>query len=121
MKHFDFTIQANVLGTTDSFLGSIDWTKRRQVILFLREHRARRFVKMRTFLQHQVKKCWYPARSYTVPIECAYDLGRALIRASDGEQFTETPDWWHDFLEQYDALPRYGTNARKYPTASKSD
>ena len=91
--------------TVDTLLGAVSWTKRRMVLVFHREHGCRRYIQMRTFNQHQTKGCWYPTgRFYTVPIECAAELGRALLAAARGIPFGKQPDWYADFDKQYQAM-----------------
>ena len=41
-----------------------------------------------------------------VPIECAAELGEAIIAAGKGEPFGVQPEWWEEFEEQYEALGR---------------
>ncbi len=88
-------------------MAAVPWTKRRMVLVFKREHGARTYIQVRTFNRHQVKGCWYPApRFYTVPIECAATLGKAILAAAEGKRFGTEPDWYRDFEKQYKALPR---------------
>jgi len=95
--------------TVDKFLAAVPWTKHRTVIVYLREHGARRYVRLRTFNKHRTKGMWYPSpRFYMVPMDRAADLGRAIIEASRGRPFGPQPEWWADFEKQYAALPRGG-------------
>ena len=105
MKRADLSKKPEVLKTVDTFLSAIPWTKNRTVIIYLREHGGRRYVRMRTFNKHREKGCWYPApRFYTVPLECAAELGEAIIAASEGEPFGIQPEWWEEFERQYREL-----------------
>ena len=102
MKKVDLSKPPAVLETVDTFLAAVPWTTHRTVIIYLREHGSRRYVRLRTFLKHQVKNVWYPSRRfYMVPIAAAPALGQAIIAASAGEPFGEPPEWWAEFEEQY--------------------
>ena len=74
------------------------------VLVFLREHAGREYIRLRTFNRHQVKGCWYPApRFYMVPIEHAEELGDAIIAAGRGRSPGPMPEWYSDFEKQYKA------------------
>ena len=90
------------LKTLDTFLAAVPWTKHRTIIIYLREHGGRRYVRLRTFNKHRTKGMWYPApRFYMVPIDRAEDLGRAIIEASQGRPFGPQPEWWADYQAEY--------------------
>ncbi len=68
------------------------WTKNRMVVVFRRERNGREYVRCRTFNRHQIKKIWYPSpRFYMVPVNCAEELGKAIIAAARGEQYGQVP------------------------------
>ena len=116
MQGIDLSDKPAVLDTVDTFMAAVPWTKNRMVVIFLREHSGRRHVRLRTFNRHQTKGCWYPApRFYTIPIEKAENLDRAIIAASKGRPFGWEPEWWRDFEKQYAALlkNRLFVNCRK--------
>ncbi len=93
---------SSIFETVDTFLSAIPWTRNRMVLVFLREHGARRYVRLRTFNRHRVKGCWYPApRFYMVPVEHAKQLGEAIVAAAEGKPFGPEPDWYRDFEKQY--------------------
>ncbi len=72
---------------TDTFMAAVPWTKNRMVVVFRRERNGREYVRCRTFNRHQIKKIWYPSpRFYMVPVDCAEELGNAIIAAARGEQ-----------------------------------
>ena len=107
MDNIEQESSPHVLDTVDTFMSAVPWTKNRTVIIYLREHGGRRYIRLRTFNRHQVKGCWYPApRFFTVPIESAEELGNAIIEAAKGKPFGPEPDWWADFEEQYAELPQ---------------
>ena len=69
-----------------------------------RERNGRQYVRCRTFNRHQIKKIWYPSpRFYMVPVDCAEELGKAIVAAARGEQYGQVPGWWCDFDKQYQA------------------
>jgi len=112
MKRINLSKKPAVLETVDTFLAAVPWTKRRTVVIYLREHGGRRYVRLRTFNKHRVKGCWYPTkRFYMVPLESAEALGNAIIAASKGKPFDHQPDWWADFEKQYQELSREGSSA----------
>ncbi len=80
--------QCNIFNpATDTFIAAVPWTKNRMVVLFRRERNGREYVRCRTFNRHQIKKIWYPSpRFYMVPVDCAEELGNAIIAAARGEQ-----------------------------------
>ena len=109
MKEIDLSRKPAVLDTVDTFLAAVPWMKRRTVIIYLREHAGRRYVRLRTFNKHRVKDCWYPTkRYYMVPIESAERLGQAIVAASKGKPCGPQPEWWADFERQYAALLKEG-------------
>ena len=74
------------------------------VVVFRRERNGRQYVRCRTFNRHQIKKIWYPSpRFYMVPVDCAEELGKAIIAAARGEAYGQVPGWWYDFDKQYQA------------------
>ena len=88
----------------DTFMGAVPWTKNRMVIVYLREHAGRKYVKLRTFNRHRVKGMWYPTRRfYMVPIASARRLGETIMAAAAGEQRGPVPAWYFDFEKQYNA------------------
>ena len=97
--------QSNIFKpATDTFMAAVPWTKNRMVVVFRRERNGRQYVRCRTFNRHQTKKIWYPSpRFYMVPVDCAEELGKAIIAAARGEQYGQVPGWWYDFDKQYEA------------------
>ncbi len=97
--------QSNIFKpATDTFMAAVPWTKNRMVVVFRRERNGREYVRCRTFNRHQIKKIWYPLpRFYMVPVDCAEELGKAIIAAARGEQYGQVPGWWYDFDKQYQA------------------
>ena len=122
MREVDFTRKPPVLDTVDTFLAAVPWTKHRTVIIYLREHGGRRYVRLRTFNRHREKGCWYPSpRFYMVPIECAATLGKAIIAAAEGRRLGPEPDWYRDFEKQYAALRRAKPRASESAPAVEPD
>ena len=96
--------EPSIFDTVDEFIGAVPWTRRRMVLVYLRHHGARTYVRLRTFNRHKKLGCWYPSpRYFVVPQECARDLARAIEAAASGERFGPEPDWYRDFEKQYAA------------------
>ena len=86
----------------DTFLGFVSLTDSRTVIVYLNEHGGRRYVKLSTFAKNRKKGYWYLTKSFfIVPIECAAEIGKAIMAASKGRPFGDPPAWWADFEKQY--------------------
>lgn len=102
MKKADLSKPPAMLETVDTFLGVVPWTKNRTVIVYLREHGRRRYIRIRTFNKHRTMGCWYPTkRVFIVPIDRAPALGKAIIAAGKGRTFGDMPTWWEGFEKQY--------------------
>ena len=123
MKKVNLARPPAMLKTVDTFLGAVPWTKRRAVIVYLREHGGRRYVRLRPFNRHREKDYWYPtARFFMVPIDCAASLGKAIIAASKGRPFGDPPEWWADFEKQYgEWQARKAAEADETPDVDRSD
>lgn len=94
----DLSRPAAALDPRDTFLAAIPWTHRRTVVVYLREDRGRRFVRLRTLCKHKTDGHRYrTVRSFQVPVEIAAALGEALIAAGMGEPYGDPPEWWADF------------------------
>ena len=105
---------SSVLTTVDQFVAAVPWTLRRMVLVYLRHHGARTYVRLRTFNRHRTKGCWYPSpRYFVVPQECARDLAMAIAAAASGERFGPEPDWYRDFEKQYATLVASSVASRK--------
>ena len=89
---------------SDTFMAAIPWTKNRTVVVLRRERNGRKYVRCRTFNRHKLKKVWYPTpRFYMVSLDCAEELGKAIVAAARGEPYGDPPGWWYDFAKQYEA------------------
>lgn len=114
--------KSTIFETVDTLRAAVPWTKRRMVLVFLRQHGGRQYIQLRTFNRHQVKGCWYPGRRfYTVPIECADMLGQAIQAAASGEKFGQEPDWYRDFEKRYTALRRAKARASEPAPPTEGD
>ena len=109
--------EPSIFDTVDEFIGAVPWTRRRMVLVYLRHHGARTFVRLRTFNRHKKLGCWYPSpRYFVVPQECARDLARTIEAAAAGNQSGAEPDWYRDFEKQYNAVtPGSSWRTRKAP------
>ena len=107
-----------ILSTHDELMSAVPWGRWRTVLVYLREHAGREWVRLRTFNRHRQKGCWYPSpRFFVVPMDCAFDLGMAIESASLGEKLGPVPEWYHDFEKQYD---QHGTGDQPVQTPSRS-
>ncbi len=71
-----------------------------------------RYVRLRTFNRHRTKYCWYPTkRFYMVPLDCAADLGNAILAAAEGKPFGPQPSWWVAFEQQYEPFRSTDNNS----------
>ena len=87
------------------FCGEIRLTDNRTVIVCFREYGSNKYVQARTYNKQKEKGFWYPTkRSYTVPLDHAEAVGKAIIAAATGEMYGPQPDWWAEFEEQYAAF-----------------
>ena len=86
----------------ERLIGAVEWGRFRRVLVYLARHNGRVFARIRTFNKHWVKKLWYPSNRYfVVPQEYAAELGKALLAASRGEEYSPAPDWYEEFEKQY--------------------
>ena len=116
MKKADLSKKPEVLKTVDTFLAAIPWTKRRAIIISLREHDGRHYVRLRSFNRHRRMGCWHPSpRFFMVPLDCAEALGKAIISASRGEPFGTEPEWWEEFEEHTRVCRGYTRRASSRP------
>ena len=79
--------------TVDNFVTAVDWDDSRSVLVHLRRHAGRDWVRFRTWNCHRDGHQWYPTqRSFVVPIAQSHALGDALHAAAAGESFAK-PTW----------------------------
>lgn len=84
-----------VTRTVDTFIGEVPTGEGRCVLVYLREHGGRAYVRWRTFHRHRVGGYWYPdrRRAFVVPLEHAAALAEAILAASKGEAVSPVPPW----------------------------
>ena len=108
--------EPSIFDTVDEFIGAVPWTRRRMVLVYLRHHGARTYVRLRTFNRHKKLGCWYPSpRYFVVPQECARGLAKAIEAAASGQRFGPEPDWYRDFEKQYAARRPVTFSAESLP------
>ena len=84
------------------FRGEVRLTDNRTAIICLRAYGNHRYVQIRTYNRQQTEGFWYPTkRSYTVPLNYAEAVGKAIIAAAKGEMYGPEPEWWAGFERQY--------------------
>ena len=58
------------------------------MLVYRRQHGGREWVRLRTWNKHRHKHVWYPTkRFFTIPIDCARELGGAIAEATGGRPF----------------------------------
>ena len=109
--------------TDDTFIGAASSTERRTFVIHLREHGGRRYVKLSTFAKNREKGYWYLTKQfYMMPIECAAEIGKAIIAASKGQSFGDPPAWWADSQIKYrEWQARKAAEADETPDVDRAD
>lgn len=83
----------SILQTHDQFITAVPWGKWRAVLVYLRQHGGRKWVRLRTWNKHRKKLVWYPSkRFFVIPIEDADSLANA-IKAAARNNPSPKPDW----------------------------
>ena len=83
----------SILRTQDQFVAAVPWGKWRAVLVYLRQHGGRSWVRLRTWNKHRKKLVWYPTKRYfVIPIEDADALANA-IKAAARHNPSPKPDW----------------------------
>ncbi|HEX8522419.1 MAG TPA: hypothetical protein VF669_09195 [Tepidisphaeraceae bacterium] len=87
--------------TVDTFIAEVPLEPHRSILVYLREHGGRQYVRWRVFHRHRKSGLWYPdkRRSFVIPLSGAAALGGAIAAATTGRAATAKPDW----LEKIDA------------------
>ena len=81
--------------TVDTFIGEVPVDAHRAVLVFLREHGGKRYVRWRMFHKHRQNQYWYPdkRRAFVVPVDAAVALGNAIAAAVGGQPVSTKPEW----------------------------
>ena len=88
--------------SADVFLGCVPLTDSRTVVVFLEERGGWHYLKLNTYARNRKRGHWYLTRAYyTLRLERAADLGRALILGSEGRPFGDPPAWWAGYQAEY--------------------
>jgi hypothetical protein len=83
----------SIFETHDQFIAAVPWGRWRAVLVYLRQHGGRQWVRLRTRNKHRKKLVWYPSkRFFVIPIENADALADA-IRAAVRCNPSPKPDW----------------------------
>jgi hypothetical protein len=83
----------SILQTHDQFIAAVPWGNWRAVLVYLRQHGGREWVRLRTWNKHRKKLVWYPTKRYfVIPIENADALVNAITAAVRGNS-SPKPDW----------------------------
>lgn len=81
--------------TEDIFIGEVSIDPHRCILIYLREHGGRRYVRWRVFHKHRKVRQWYPDRRrwFVVPVGIADALARAIAAAPAGQAIAPQPSW----------------------------
>jgi hypothetical protein len=81
--------------TVDIFIAEVPVDSRRSILVCLRKHGGRKYVRWRVF--HRLRKLgyWYPdkSRAFVVPLSSATALAGAIATAGTGQASSATPAW----------------------------
>lgn len=91
---------ADVTLTVDTFIAEVPIEASRSILVYLRRHGGREYVRWRVFHKHAKGGNWYPdrRRAFVIPLAIAKALGDAMAAAGTGRAATAKPAW----LEQID-------------------
>lgn len=81
--------------SVDTFIGEVVVDSHRCILVYLRNHGGKQYVRWRVFHKHRNRGVWYPdtRRSFVVPIDAAPTLGSMIAAATDGRAVTSKPQW----------------------------
>ena len=81
--------------TVDTFIAEVPIDAHRSILVYLRQHGGREFVRWRIFHRHRKHGTWYPdkRRAFVVPLGSAAGLARAIASAAAGQTATPKPSW----------------------------
>jgi hypothetical protein len=110
---------ADVTLTVDTFIAEVPIDPGRCILVYLRQHGGRQFVRWRVFHKHGKGGNWYPdkRRWFVVPVRCSGALAGAIAAAGQGQVLTDKPAWLEAVdrhraallpkLEELNAPPKY--------------
>jgi hypothetical protein len=81
--------------TVDTFIAEVSIDSHRSILVYLREHGGRQYVRWRVFHRHRRHGNWYPDkhRSFVVPLAGADGLAGAIAAAGSKQAVTSKPAW----------------------------
>jgi hypothetical protein len=81
--------------TVDTFIAEVPIDPERTILVYLRQHGGRSFVRWRVFHKHRKHGGWYPdwRRAFIIPTHVADALGAAITGAPGSQQTTPKPHW----------------------------
>lgn len=87
--------------TVDTFIAEVPVDPQRCILVYLRQHGGRQYVRWRVFHKHGQGGNWYPdkRRAFVLSAGIADALARAIASAATGQAVTPKPAW----LEAIDA------------------
>src|SRR4051794_20646818 len=90
--------------TDDRFVGEIVLHPDKVILVFLRKHGGREFVRWRIFHRHRLSRRWYAdkRRHFCIPVAAARALARAIAAGPHGKPITDKPGWVVEMDEHYE-------------------
>jgi len=87
--------------TLDTFVAEVPAGQDRVILVYLRKHGGKQYIRWRYFHRHKTARYWYPDawRWFVIPISVGEALAAALVAAHRGDALTAKPKW----LAQVDA------------------
>jgi hypothetical protein len=81
--------------TLDTFIAEVPMDAHRSILVYLRQHGGRVYVRWRVFHRHRKHGKWYPdkRRAFVVPVATADALAGAIASAATGQAVTAKPPW----------------------------
>jgi hypothetical protein len=81
--------------TVDTFIAEVRIDTHRSILVYLRQHGGRMYVRWRVFHKHRKHGKWYPhkRRAFVVPLGAADAVGRAIACAAGERPVTANLEW----------------------------
>jgi hypothetical protein len=79
----------------DTFIAEVPIDPHRSILVYLRQHAGRQYVRWRVFHRHRKHGKWYPdkRRAFVIPVGIANALAGALASAVTAQPVSPKPAW----------------------------